>query len=621
MATLYRQPRGTRAALDALAASTALSSGQVYLLTDEDRLAVATAANAYADVAKLSDITNGINQSNPAGSNIFEGTFEARNGATFKGAKQIGTPGDFTSILTNTDVDLSFTVNGGDLFATHRGINLGGELNVVDNGGIQTTGVYNFSDVRVRVANPEYAEVFGMISRVARNVKDGTDIGNQNIWLVGAQFAVQQDAESTSRSEEMTPVSTVQKIENGICGYSAALNAQAQIGNASGRNVTVDTLVQTVGSSSYFIGLAGNTTTIGTFVQLDLPKPTYAGTVNITNRYGVRQMDDTATNVFKGVINADGGIAASGLLTLDGSPVLSDSDIASNAQALAGTDNSTVMTPLRTAEAIAALAPLANGQAWKKFATHSTASGSSVTVPLPSSRQVMITFEDVSQAVSGRPTWTPQSGGSPDVIDLIQFESGGSSNEASAQSSCLIGGVNSTAAINGTLHLFNPRDAGERTLFDSVSSSGNSTARRSGFIAASDVNELSIAASSGSFDGGQIVVWHVDEPVGSGTKGFSTFCSGTPGDAEVIGGGLAPYDITLSQANSQAKALVAATASTTLSIKNDGVEIGTIVFAAAATVGTVTITTPAALAGDHLTIHAPATADATLADIAILLRS
>lgn len=44
--------RGSRASLDALAAANGLLVGQVYIITDESRIAIATAVNAYQAMAK-----------------------------------------------------------------------------------------------------------------------------------------------------------------------------------------------------------------------------------------------------------------------------------------------------------------------------------------------------------------------------------------------------------------------------------------------------------------------------------------------------------------------------------------------------------------------------------------
>lgn len=50
--------RGTRAALDAAATAGALKIGEIYLITDEDRIAIGTATNAYVAFAKESEPTN-----------------------------------------------------------------------------------------------------------------------------------------------------------------------------------------------------------------------------------------------------------------------------------------------------------------------------------------------------------------------------------------------------------------------------------------------------------------------------------------------------------------------------------------------------------------------------------
>lgn len=71
---------------------------------------------------------------------------------------------------------------------------------------------------------------------------------------------------------------------------------------------------------------------------------------------------------------------------------------------------------------------------------------------------------------------------------------------------------------------------------------------------------------------------------------------------------------------SLAKAGTAATGSTTFTIAKNGTAIGTLVFGAGATVPVVTFTAAVTLnAGDLLTVTAPASADATLADIAFVL--
>lgn len=65
---------------------------------------------------------------------------------------------------------------------------------------------------------------------------------------------------------------------------------------------------------------------------------------------------------------------------------------------------------------------------------------------------------------------------------------------------------------------------------------------------------------------------------------------------------------------------VATTGAVTLAIKKNGASIGTVNFAAAATTATFTFASPVSfVAGDIITINAPVTADATLADVSINL--
>lgn len=104
-------------------------------------------------------------------------------------------------------------------------------------------------------------------------------------------------------------------------------------------------------------------------------------------------------------------------------------------------------------------------------------------------------------------------------------------------------------------------------------------------------------------------------------KGLSGWCAGKPAASEVIAGGRSPYAFTISQANSRASASVAATAQTIFTVYRNGVQIGTITFAAAATTGTISLSATTIDLYDRITVVAPATPDDTLADIDILLRS
>lgn len=103
---------------------------------------------------------------------------------------------------------------------------------------------------------------------------------------------------------------------------------------------------------------------------------------------------------------------------------------------------------------------------------------------------------------------------------------------------------------------------------------------------------------------------------------FTEFYRGVPGASATVIYRPVPRAVTfpVSLTGSYAKARVAATASTTFSVQKNGSQVGTIVFAAGATSATFTAASAISLAaGDILSIIAPATADATLADIGFTL--
>jgi hypothetical protein len=54
----YKQPRGTRAALNALAGSSAIIPGLIYHLTDENRIALGLTSTTYEVYSKLSEVTS-----------------------------------------------------------------------------------------------------------------------------------------------------------------------------------------------------------------------------------------------------------------------------------------------------------------------------------------------------------------------------------------------------------------------------------------------------------------------------------------------------------------------------------------------------------------------------------
>ena len=104
---------------------------------------------------------------------------------------------------------------------------------------------------------------------------------------------------------------------------------------------------------------------------------------------------------------------------------------------------------------------------------------------------------------------------------------------------------------------------------------------------------------------------------------IGTYVSGTPSANEVILRYVFTRAVTFADefAASQGSAGAAATGSTTFLVRKNGSNVGTIVFAASGTIATFTTTgtTVSFAAGDVLDIVAPASPDATLANISVTL--
>jgi hypothetical protein len=113
-------------------------------------------------------------------------------------------------------------------------------------------------------------------------------------------------------------------------------------------------------------------------------------------------------------------------------------------------------------------------------------------------------------------------------------------------------------------------------------------------------------------------------PLSVNNYDIAIFLPGVPDSSEEIMRFVLPRDVLFEDdfAGSQANAGVAATGSTVLNVQVDGVTVGTITFAAAGTTGTFATSAGelTVSAGEVLSIVAPATADATLADISITLK-
>lgn len=103
----------------------------------------------------------------------------------------------------------------------------------------------------------------------------------------------------------------------------------------------------------------------------------------------------------------------------------------------------------------------------------------------------------------------------------------------------------------------------------------------------------------------------------------ATFVGGKPGNSELVNVFVAAgaFSLPSGLTGSRASAGTAATAAASITITKNGASVGSVNFAAGQTVGTFTFTAQTAFsAGDRLGFVAQATADATLADIAVTLK-
>jgi hypothetical protein len=110
--------------------------------------------------------------------------------------------------------------------------------------------------------------------------------------------------------------------------------------------------------------------------------------------------------------------------------------------------------------------------------------------------------------------------------------------------------------------------------------------------------------------------------VSGSAQDIPAFFRGVPGSSALVLRFVATRALTIpaDAVGSQASAGTAATASATFTVSKNGSAVGSIAWSASGTVGAFTMASAVALAaGDVLTITAPASADATLADIAITL--
>lgn len=131
------------------------------------------------------------------------------------------------------------------------------------------------------------------------------------------------------------------------------------------------------------------------------------------------------------------------------------------------------------------------------------------------------------------------------------------------------------------------------------------------------VNAIALVGTDGTTNGLTVLVVGA---TGGQPYDLNVFISGVMSNNQEVfrHNAVRPYTLPSGLTGSIFTAGVAATASTTLTIKKNGSSIGTLVWAISGTVPTVTFASPVSFAvTDVLTIEGPATADTTLANIAL----
>lgn len=188
------------------------------------------------------------------------------------------------------------------------------------------------------------------------------------------------------------------------------------------------------------------------------------------------------------------------------------------------------------------------------------------------------------------------------------------------------GGFDITVKCNGSSGLTLTVAAGKRVL--ALSDGTDVVAVSAGVSNLSDLSDVVGAADASAgqllgFDATSGTWTPIDNPAD-----LEAFAEGVPTASKKVAQRIfaraARYASDFNQ--SQVKAGVAATAATTFNVKKNGTLVGTIHFAIGATVATFSTdvgagsTTVTLAAGDVLSIEAPATPDATLADISFCLK-
>lgn len=594
MAVPYKLPRGTRAALNSKASGSTIVVGQVYLLTDETRLAVGLTATTYESFAKKSEVDSKMtvaddSATNGAGAVRYDGGVFSSGNATVEGVvtfvKGDGTIPGYLEVATK-------------LFS--GGAYLGGALSA--NGRLK---FYTYGTIPAIEFNATpYVNTNAIYH--AGNKPTATDVGLGNV---------------DNTTDTAKPVSTAQQAALDLKANLSLVGAASGIASLdSGGLVPTGQLPSYVDDVLEYANLAafpGTGVSGKIYIAIDTGF-TYRWS---GSAYALVGPASGVTN-FQLTFNNGGSGAASGT-TFDGSV----------ARTISYNSIGAVPVGLVTASGLTAAATnRIFGRVTAGAGAAEELTGTQITPLL----DVMVG----DSGSGGTKGLVPAPGAASAANNLFLKANGAWASTLVAVSVVGGSGVTSNTSIV----------AGSSTITVKASANsilGNNTGSVAGIIALTGA-QITAMLSPAVADGAQGVLigtdkTKIDNLVAVASSGSaSDLTTGTLPAARlpvqgfnlgVTGKGTngarypvtAPYAFTATTGNSSAKALVAATASTVYTIKKGTIAspttVGTFTFAAAGTIATPSITAGSIAAGDTVWIEGPATADVTLADITFLVRA
>lgn len=193
--------RGTRAQIDAAATANSLRIGEVYLITDEARLTVGTAANAHVPLAKQSEaggagsdpwtwqkLTGDVTNSTATLAPVTGLSFSATANTTYL----VELVGAFQSAAATTGIAVALDIASGSVagFAAHQvsATALGGTEQIADNANTGTTTAVRSANTNVPIA-ARWIVVTGAAGGTVQ-LQFRSEVANSNVTMKAALTAL-----------------------------------------------------------------------------------------------------------------------------------------------------------------------------------------------------------------------------------------------------------------------------------------------------------------------------------------------------------------------------------------------------------------------------------------------